>query len=166
MSLVLPDSFLERERRTLALEEADHIIAERQYWEPLLQDVDHRLFLRKARPMAQAAGIFPGMWHVIRVADGAPFTAWVVSTNGLGVPGPYREMGHDVLDELKRGDLWNETRRREIEAAQDRKAKSEARAHANHREARREDLALNVKAMINPGVSRAARGATAKARKK
>lgn len=166
MSIVLPESYLERERRSVALEEADHILAERHYWEPLLHDIDPRLFLRKCRPSATAAGLFPGMWHVLRVTDGAPFTAWVISANGLGVPGPYREMGHDVLDELKRGDLWNPTMVRERDAMLARKEASRDRAMANHREARREDLALNVKAMINPGMSLSARGARAKARKK
>jgi hypothetical protein len=166
MSLVLPDSYLERERRALALEEADHIIAERSYWEPKLHDIDHRLFLRKCRPSASAVGLFPGMWHVIRVGGDAPFTAWVISTNGLGVPGGYREMGHDVLETLKRGDLWNPVRVAERDATVRRAEESKERARENHREARRDDLALNVKAMISPGVSRAAKGATAKARRK
>jgi hypothetical protein len=166
MSLVLPDSYLERERRSVALEEADHILAERAYWEPKLHDIDPRLFLRKCRPSATAPGLFPGMWHVLRVSDDAPFTAWVISTNGLGVPGHYREMGHDVLETLRRGDLWNPAILRERTARELREQASKARAEENHREARRDDLAVNVKAMVSPGVSRAARGATAKGRKK
>lgn len=166
MSLVLPDSYLDRERRSLALEEAGHILDERRYWEPLLHDIDPRLFLRKCRPSATAAGLYPGMWHVLRVTDDGPFTAWVVSANGLGVPGPYREMGHDVLETLRRGDLWNAARVHEHAAEQRRREESEERAKDNYRDARRDDLAVNVKAMISPGVSRAAKGATAKSRKK
>jgi hypothetical protein len=166
VSLLLPESYLERELRSVALEEAEHIMRERSYWEPLLHDIDHRLFLRLCRPSASAAGLFPGMWHVLRVVDNGPFTAWVISTNGLGIPGPYREMGQDILDALRRGDMWNAAAMHDQYTVRRRLEESEERAKANHREARREDLAVNVKAMINPGVSLAARGARAKARKK
>src|SRR6478735_3382411 len=103
--LVLPQSVMMDELRRLALVEADHIIDERRYWNPRLEDIDHRLSLNKARPMAMGPGIFPGMWHIIRTAEGAPFTAWVISTEGLGIPGDYREMGEDILETLKRGDM-------------------------------------------------------------
>lgn len=153
-------------RREMALEAKQRTDDAMRYWDPLLRDIDHRLSLRRAYPHAMSAGIFPGMWHIIRKAEGAPFTAWVISQNGLGVPGPYREMGHDVLDELKRGDLWSKTARYEREQRARRVEESKERAQENYREARRDDLAVNVKAMINPGVSRAAKGARAKARKK
>lgn len=154
------------ELRRLALEEADHIIGERRYWNARLEDIDHRLSLNKARPHAMGPGIFPGMWHIIRTCEDAPFTAWVISTNGLGVPGEYREMAEDILETLRRGDMWDKARMLEQQKAVERTAASKARARENHREARRDDLAVNVKALINPGVSRAARGARAKARKK
>lgn len=165
MGLLLPESFAREAAREAALEEADHIIAERRYWDRRLADIDPCLSLNKARLGAQGLGIFPGMWHIIRRAE-PPFTAWVISTNGLGVPGGYREMGDDVLETLRRGDMWDAARTREREVEARRREESKVRAEENHREARRDDLALNVKAMINPGVSRAARGATARARKK
>src|SRR5262245_39167701 len=165
MGLLLPESFAREAAREAALEEADHIIAERRYWDPKLADIDPCLTLNKARLGAQGLGIHPGMWHVIRRAE-PPFTAWVISTNGLGIPGEFREMGDDILETLRRGDMWNRERMREREMEVRRREESRQRAEANHREARREDLALNVKAMINPGVSRSARGARAKARKK
>lgn len=165
MGLLLPESFAREAAREAALDEADHIIAERRYWDRRLADIDPCLSLNKARMNARGLGIFPGMWHIIRRTE-PPFTAWVISTNGLGVPGDYREMGEDILDTLKRGDMWSESAMREAARARERRAASEERALANHREARRDDLALNVKAMINPGVSRAAKGARAKARKK
>src|SRR4051812_44145801 len=154
------------ELRRLALEEADHILEERRYWNRRLEDIDHRLSLNKARPHAMGPGIFPGMWHIIRTAEGAPFTAWVISTNGLGVPGEYREMADDILGTLRRGDMWDKARMLEQQKAVARTAASKERAHENHREARRDDLAVNVKALISPGVSRAVRGARAKARLK
>jgi hypothetical protein len=166
VGLILPPSVELDARRELALEFADSIIAEMRYWDPLLQDIDARLSLRRARAGAMGPGIFPGMWHIIRRAEGAPFTAWVISTNGLGVPGPYREMADDVLEQLRRGDLWNPARVAELNAAARRREESKARAEENHREARRDDLAVNVKAMVSPGVSLSARGATAKSRKK
>lgn len=166
MSLLVPQSVMMDELRRLALEEADHILDERSYWNPKLQDIDHRLSLNKARPHAMGPGIFPGMWHIIRTAEGAPFTAWVISTSGLGIPGEYREMADDVLETLRRGDMWNRARMLEQQREVERREASRERAMGNHREARREDLALNVKAMVNPGVSRASRGARAKARKK
>lgn len=152
----------------MALEDADAIIAERRYWDPLLHDIDPRLSLNRARVGAEGPGIFPGMWHIIRdgAPDGTVSTAFVISENGFGVPGPYREMGHDILDAIKRGDMWSAQRRHERERDERARALSKERAEANYREARRDDLAVNVKAMMNPGVSLAARGARAKARKK
>jgi hypothetical protein len=166
MGLILPTSVEMDARRERALVARDHADAEMAYWDARLRDIDPGLRLQRAWPHAEGPGIFPGMWHIIRRAEGAVFTAWVISTNGLGVPGPYREMGDDVLETLKRGDMWNRDRVREAALEQDRRERSEQRAKDNHRDARRDDLAVNVKAMLSPGVSRSARGARAKSRKK
>jgi hypothetical protein len=163
-SLILPASAVDA-RRLAALEHAD---AAMRYWDPLLREIDEHLSLRRAFARTQwgVPGIFPGLWHIVRRVPGGALTAWAISTNGLGEPGDYREMGHDILETLRRGDMWDKTRVYEAEMRARRREASEERAHENHREARREDLAVNVKAMVSPGVSRAARGARAKSRKK
>lgn len=166
MPIILPQSVALAERMDRAMEEADSIIAAQKYWLPLLRDIDERLGLRKARSQAVGPGILPGFWHVTRTSEGAMPTVWAITTNGLGAEGDYREMGHDVLETLKRGDLWSAARRHEIATAARRADASKERAKETRKEARVQDLALNVKALDSPGVSRAAKGATAKARKK
>jgi hypothetical protein len=164
--LILPENVVHEDRLQRAMEEADSIIAETRYWGPLLHDIDLRLNIRKARAQAAGPGVIPGFWHVTRTSEGAAPTAWAITTNGLGVPGDYREMGHDVLETLRRGDLWSASRLHEAATMARRRETSKERAKETRREARVQDLALNVKALDSPGVSLAAKGATAKGRHK
>lgn len=166
MTVVLPEWVARNESRRRELEAKEHRSSETRYWDPLLQALDPRLSLRKAHETAAGPGIHPGFWHIIRANEKGPGTAWVISSNGLGEPGEYREMSDDILDILRRGDLWNRIVREEAATMARRHEASLERAKETRRESRVQDLALNIKAMDSPGVSRAARGATAKGRHK
>lgn len=157
--VIVPEWVARNEHRRRVLEESEHIRSERRYWDPLLQALDHRLSLRKARALSDARvplapGIIPGYWHVIRKGDGCPDTAWVITSKGLGVfPGEYREMSDDVLDVLRRGDLWNGAVKHDAQATARRVAASKERAKETRKEARVDDLAINIRALDSPGVS-------------
>lgn len=157
--VVIPGWVARNERARGQLEADEHIRSERRHWDPLLQSLDHRLSLRKARSLRDARvpvapGIIPGYWHVIRKGDGCPDTAWVITSKGLGVfPGDYREMSDDVLDVLRRGDLWNGAVTHEAQTVARRVEESKERARVTRKEARVDDLAINIRALDSPGVS-------------
>jgi hypothetical protein len=53
-NLVVPEWVARNEHRRRVLEESEHIRSERRYWDPLLQALDHRLSLKKARTLNDA----------------------------------------------------------------------------------------------------------------
>lgn len=164
--LVLPDWVArnERRRQVLGVDEKSGF-AQTRYWNPLLREIDTRLSLVwVGRVDGEEVGVVAYRWHIVRKADDAPDTFWAITTEGLGHLGGFREMGSDVLETLRTGDLWNESVVYDRRAAERRLQASKERAKETRREARVGDLALNIKALDNPGVSLAAKGATAKAR--
>lgn len=164
--LVLPEWVARNERRRQVLEVDEKSgFAQTRYWNPLLGEIDARLRLVwVGRVDGEEVGVVPYRWHIVRKADDAPDTFWAVTTEGLGSSGGFREMGSDVLETLRSGDLWNESVVYDRRAAERRLQASKERALVTRKEARVGDLALNIKALDNPGVSLAAKGATAKAR--
>lgn len=100
--------------------------------------------------VAERHGMVPGRWHVRRENQPPAEPSYKPIVGPLN---EYREPDSGVLEELRRQDMWNpevaaryfgETKRKEAERERD---------AARVREARREDIALNVKAKLNPGVS-------------
>jgi hypothetical protein len=145
-TLILPESVTSKQRRDEALFWAqDHRIREFNGW---LKNIDPHLKLVFANEKAQGPGIQAGRWHVCRQAPGCVPTYLVISTNGVGVPGGFREPDSGVLDSLRRADSW----RRDLLAEQLAAERSEERAKDAHREARRDELAINIKAKTNPGI--------------
>lgn len=144
-TLILPESVTSSQRRSEALSWAqDHRIREFNGW---LKNIDPYLKLAFANENAKGPGIQPGRWHVCREFQGVK-TYLVISTNGVGVPGGFREPDSGVLESLKRADSWHRNLLAEQLAAE----RSEEREKENHREARRDELAVNIKAKLNPGV--------------
>lgn len=73
-----------------------------------LADLDPRLELWKApdRMAEPIHGAYPGFWHVVvNSTTDVPDTYLVISTNGLGVEGDFREPDFGVLESLKRNDM-------------------------------------------------------------
>lgn len=146
MSLILPESVQSAKRREAALDWAsDARIKEFNGW---LKNIDPYLRLAFAGENAEGPGIQPGRWHVCRQAPGCVPTFLVISTNGLGVPGGFREPDSGVLEHLRRADSH---RHNLLARDQIRRAAEEA-AKQRHREARRDELAVNIKAKTNPGI--------------
>lgn len=113
-----------------------------------LKAIDPWCRLAFAPDRAEGPGIQPGRWHVMRQTPGCVPTFLTISTNGLGVPGGFREPDSGVLESLRRADTWH----RNLLAEQQIHAAAKDRAEANHKQARKEELALNIKAKTNPGI--------------
>jgi hypothetical protein len=166
VSLLLPESYLERELRSVALEEAEHIMrgalllgaAAARHRPPPVPAPVPPVRVRRG-PVPRDVAHPPGRRQrpVHRVGDQHERPRRPRPVPGDGPGHPRRAPPRRHVERGSLHDQYTVRRRRE---------ESEERAKANHREARRDDLAVNVKAMINPGVSLAARGARAKARKK
>lgn len=146
MSLILPESVESHRRRQQALAWAtDDRVREFNRW---LKDIDPHLSLAFAEEKASGPGIQPGRWHVRRHAPGCVPTHLVISTNGVGVPGGFREPDSGVLESLRRAD----THRRNLLAEQMIQEAAKERAKERHTEARRDELAVNIKAKTSPGI--------------
>lgn len=166
-SLIVPEWVQRNERRRQVAGDPSSGFAQTRYWNPLLREIDARLSLVwVGRVDGEEIGVVPYRWHLVRSSEGAPDTFWAITTEGLGQAGGFREMASDVLDTLRAGDLWSDSVLYDRRAATRRLEASKERAKETRKEARVQDLALNVKALDSPGVSLAAKGARAKARRK
>lgn len=154
MQVIVPEWVARNEKRRKVLEDRSSGIAQTRYWNPLLAEIDQRLSLEfVGRVDGDEPGVVPYRWHVVRTNEAGPDTYMAITTEGLGVAGSFREMAEDVLQQLRRGDLWDPAVRREAEVRARRKAESVERAKVTRKEARVDDLALNIRAMDSPGVS-------------
>ena len=151
--IILPEWVAQNERKRRALEDASSGLAQTRYWNPLLREIDPCLQLVWVGRSEPEDGVVPYRWHLLRTSEQGLQTYLAITTVGLGIPGEFREMGSDVLDSLRGGDLWNAQVRRARNEAQRRRELSEERARENRKEARIDDLAQNIKAQVNPGVS-------------
>lgn len=146
MSVILPERVQAKYQREQALQFAqDHRIKEFNGW---LKNIDPWLSLAFAPENATGPGIQPGRWHVTRRMPGCSPTYLTISTNGVGVPGGFREPDSGVLESLRRADMWH----RNLLAEEEKARLSHERAVERNREARRDELALNIKAKTNPGI--------------
>ena len=152
--VIVPEWVARNERRRKVLEDRSSGIAQTRYWNPLLKEIDFRLSLEfVGRVDGHEVGVVPYRWHLVRANEKGPDTYMALTSAGLGVDGEFREMADDVLQALKAGDLWDPAVRREAEIRARRKAESQERAKETRKEARVDDLALNIRALDSPGVS-------------
>ena len=145
MSVVVPGWVVAREREAMV----DRQIGLAKYFNQQLEAIDDRMELVWVKENADGPGLVPGRWHVKRRNDPpAPDTYIPICAPG----GEYREPGEDVLDELRRRDLRNDTTRREIMSRSERREQSRQRDKEREREARQADIAQNIKAIESPSV--------------
>lgn len=95
---------------------------------PLLRDLDPYLELIFAPPNAEAAGLTPGRYHVMRHNPDAPPSLMVIE----GPDGEFVEPTSRLLDELRAKDMWSP------EAMRDRDERKRQRAVAREAEKQRE----------------------------
>lgn len=149
MGLVVPEWVARNERRRKVLEDQASGFNQTRYWNPLLKDIDHRLELVFVGGVdGDVPGVVPFRWHILRRNEAGPDTYRAV----VGRDGEFRDMGSDVLEDLRSGDLWEERVRRDIDAATRRADASRERAKDTHREARVGEVASNLNALTRPSV--------------
>jgi hypothetical protein len=120
---------LERERRTALLEaQIESYRKTFDHWNKILQDIDPHIQLVRAQDDANAPGLKPGFWHVLRNAPGSPPSIIVHQ----GPNGEYREPDSGLLEELRRDDMWSSR------SLKERKEKQKAARRAQEREEKRE----------------------------
>lgn len=152
--VIVPEWVARNEKRRQVLEDRSSGFVQTRYWNPLLKEIDFRLSLEfVGRVDGEETGVVPYRWHLVRANEKGPDTYMAITTAGLGVDGEFREMADDVLQALKAGDLWDPAVRREAEVAARRRAESKERERVTRKEARIDDLAVNIRATDSPGVS-------------
>lgn len=87
-------------------------------------------------------------WHVLRRNPGAVPTFIALTREDGG----YVEPTSRVFDRLRQGDLWNGDVARKHRMAMARKAEERARAADARRAEAREEIAMRLKALENPGI--------------
>lgn len=106
------------------------------HWNPELARIDPDLSLIRAKHGAQAPGLKPGFWHLMRSTPGAPIN--LIPLEGPG--GEFREPGSWMFDMIRSSDLWDgrvtRDRERKLAAAEDAKR----RARLAEREARQGEI--------------------------
>lgn len=123
-------------------------------WNRELKQIDERLELVRAQPNAQAPGLKPGFWHVLRhVPGGPPFLMPVEDEDGN-----FKEPDSSLFNRLKEWDCWDdrvmrdrEKRQRKLEEAADKRKRTERREMA-------EEIIDRYKAANSPGISFARTG--------
>lgn len=118
------------------LRSVNAVVEHMRYWNDKLKKIDADLQLVKARDNADAPGMRPGHFHVLRLRDDAPPLVHVIE----GPDGEFREPDSGVLQDLARGDMWSDRSRAEHKRRV-KAAKTEAdRERGREREDRREEL--------------------------
>lgn len=120
-----------------------------RYWNRLLHDLDPNLGLVFAKPNAFGPGIRPGYWHVRRRNEKGADSYFVIQ----GRNGEYREMDDAFLQQLREGDFQNTQVLRANDQLAGRRERSAERAKETAREARADEIAINVKAQVNPSIA-------------
>lgn len=87
-------------------------------------------------------GMTPGRWH-IRRTDNTGLDHYLPITNP---DGSYKELSMSLIEELKKADLWNEKRMKDLTAEYERQRKAAERAKETEAEARKEQMASSFRA--------------------
>lgn len=94
-------------------------------------------------------GVVFDRWHVLRRNPGAPPTFIALTREDGG----YVEPTSRVFDRLRQADLWNGDVAKRHRTAMARQAEQRARAADARRAEAREEIALRLKALENPGIN-------------
>jgi len=119
-----------------------------EYWTRELRKIDPNLALIKANENAQAVGLKPGYWHVMRAVDNDVTTLLPV----VGDDGEYVEPTGRLLEMVKAGDLQNEQAMRARQEFDRRRAAERERDRLREREERKEEMAERLSSMQNVSV--------------
>lgn len=153
MSVVLPEWVARNERRRQLLEANSPTHRHNEdwkVWNRLLREIDARLsYVFVPELEDPPPGVVPLRWHVVRVNEAGPDSYWPL----LDEDGQFREMGSRDVEDFKGRDLWDPAVRHELATLRRRRLESKERGRETKREARRDEIALNVKALESPGVS-------------
>lgn len=99
------------------------------YWDAELQKIDPKLTIIQAQDNAEAVGLRPGYWHIIRDCTPGPPSILPL----IGPEGEFVEPNSSILDMLREGDLQNErameARRKQDEESARRRVRDRERAH-------------------------------------
>jgi hypothetical protein len=98
-----------------------------------LKQIDPYLELIWAPGNANAVGLKPNRYHILRHVPGGPPSLWPIETED----GEYMEPNSGIFDMLRRNDMWH------AEASYDRKKRKEALKAAEERHKRLEREALS-----------------------
>lgn len=114
-----------------------------------LKKIDKDLELIWAPESADAPGLKPGRWHVMRHIPGAPPSLIPVT----GPNGEYQEPNSALFEKLKQMDLQNERSNRERKRQQEIAEQVARRRKAQEDEERREELRDRLNAAMRTSVS-------------
>lgn len=149
--VILPEFVARRMRYEQMMSTADRGYI--SHWNRRLAEIKPGLALARAGENGRGPGIVPGCWH-IRWRDpedkGAPDSYFAITTNGIGVPGGYREMASDVLEWCRRSDMWDRRVKYDKERRSRLNAEAEERAKATAKEQRVYEIASNINALERP----------------
>lgn len=140
-------------------EEREAQIVDRELWRArqlarALKTLDPYLELVFANAKADAPGLVPERWHIRRRNPETIDTYWPL----IGDNGEYVEPSMDVIDQLRKRDMWREDTNQEIRRHKaEKKARLEAEALAMRLE-KREEFGMRVKAMSNPSIRMGGKG--------
>ncbi len=138
-----------REHNAAALHMFDLNYGIMDKWNRELRKIDPLLRLGKAKEKADAVGVVPGYYHLIRINPGAPI--WTVPLHDG--TGGFVEPSSAMLDMLRASDLQNAAVQRDKKAQEEREAESQRRAEDLRHEQRVDHMMDGVKAIVRPGVT-------------
>ena len=119
------------------------------YWTAELKKVDPYLEMIFAPPNANAVGLKPGRYHVMRHNPGAPPSLIPVETESGG----FREPDSGVFEMLAKGDLWRDGAMDERRRLKERAEMARQRERELDDELRREEIVERWKAATQTRVS-------------
>lgn len=147
VSRELRENTLEHNAATLSMFELNYGIMDK--WNRELKKIDPLLRLGKAKEKADAVGVVPGYYHLIRPdPHGGPL--WTVP---LHVNGQFVEPNNAMLDMLRRSDMQNVAVQRDKAEAKRKAEEAKERDDQLRHEQRVDHMMDGVKAIVRPGVS-------------
>ena len=140
--LILPPS-LQREKADAEREkQTTEVIGRGMRFNLRLKEIDPYLELVFVHDDADAPGLVPGRWHVCRHNPDTMDTYMPITT----ASGGYREPAEDILEALRRRDLWNGSAAESIRREKLEKEEAVERARRLDQEQKMDHFALDYRA--------------------